>query len=137
MNARTPALLIATAAACVPLASTAAAKPTAARVGDTVTVSAHDLKPGRYSLTLVADDRPTKRSACVARLTGRRRATAGSVRLRAEIPRRLTCWENNKVKLGTVKVTPGAYHLVVGVPDGPSGFDVDHSLFRRALRVKR
>ena len=107
------------------------------RVGDTVTLKASGFEPGRYALVLVADDRPTRRSACVARVAGRKQTTGGRVTLRGEIPRRLTCWENNSVKLGRVKTSPGKYHLVVGVPDGPAGFDGDHSFLRRAITIRR
>jgi hypothetical protein len=111
--------------------------PSKARVGQTVSVKATGLKAGRYTLTLVTDKPPGQRSACVARLAGPRSASAGKLSLGGAIPRKLQCWENDSVKLGTVKVTPGPYHLVVGVPDGPSGFSAKHSFVRRALTIKR
>jgi hypothetical protein len=119
------------------LCAVALGATSSAHVGDIVTMRAHDLKAGRYSLTLVSDHRPTKRSACVAKLSPRRRTSAGKVTLAGTIPERLTCWENDSVRLGRVKVTPGAYHLIVAVPDGPSGFDVRYSFVRRALTIKR
>jgi hypothetical protein len=111
--------------------------PSAARVGDTLSVTATGLKPGRYTLTLASDSRPTLRSSCVARLAGPTRTSAGRVALSGVVPKRLTCWENDSVKLGKVKVTPGAYHLIVAVPTGPSGYDVKYSFVRRALKIKR
>jgi hypothetical protein len=111
--------------------------PRSARVGDTVSVTATGLKAGKYALTLASDDRPGRNAACVARLGARKRATGGKVTFAREIPAKLTCWENDSVRLGRVKVTPGAYHLIVSVPDGPSGSSAKHSFVRRALTIKR
>ena len=127
------ACAVASAAAC----SVATAATTSARVGTILTVRAHDLEPGRYALTLVSDDRPTRQGSCLARMADPTRTHGGKVTLSGKVPRRLTCYEGNGTKLGRVKVTPGAYHLVVAVPDGPAGFDADHSFVRRALRIKR
>jgi hypothetical protein len=131
------ALLVAVA---LPVGIASAAKlsgPSKARVGDTVHVTAKGLKAGRYALTLVSDSHPTLRSSCVARLAGPTRTSSGRLALSGVIPGKLTCWENDSVKLGRVKVTPGAYHLIVAVPDGPSGYNVKYSFVRRALTVKR
>ena len=119
----------------VPAAAPAAIR--SARVGDVVTVRAHDLKTGRYALSLVADERPTRNSFCVRRLTDRRRTHDGRVTLSAPIPRRIGCFEGNGSRLGTVKVTPGRYHLIVSVPNGPTGSDGRYSFVRRALRIRR
>ena len=133
--------LLLTAALCLVLVPVAlAAKlsaPRSAHVGDKVTASASGLKAGRYALTLASDDRPGRTADCVARLGKRKRAVDGKVSFTRTIPAKLTCWENNSVKLGRVKVTPGAYHLIVSVPDGPSGSSVKHSFVRRALTIKR
>ena len=132
----TPALVVSLAV--VPATAHAAklSSPKSAHVGDEVTANASKLKAGRYALTLVSDDRPTLRSACVARLGARKRAVDGKVSFTRTIPAKLTCWENNSVKLGRVKVKPGAYHLLVSVPDGPTGSSVGHSFVRRALKIK-
>jgi hypothetical protein len=133
---RTRILLLAAVALAV-LCSSAFGATSSARVGEIVTMHAQNLKAGRYALTLVADDQPSKRSACVARLSGRKRTSGGRVTLSGEIPARLTCWENNSVRLGRVKVTPGKYHLITSVPDGPTGSSARHSFVRRALTIKR
>ena len=110
--------------------------PPTARIGATVTAKASGLKPGAYALTLVWDKSPGLHGACVARLATAR-AVAGHVRLSGRIPRKLTCWENDSVRLGVVGTAPGPYHLIVAVPDGPSGFDVRYSFVRRAIRITR
>jgi hypothetical protein len=111
--------------------------PRTARVGDSITTKAHGLKAGRYAVTLALDNTAGRRTACVSRLGHLQDSSGGRVRITGKIPRKLTCWENNSVKLGRVKVTPGAYHLIVSVPDGPSGSSVKHSFVRRALTIKR
>lgn len=132
-------VLAAVAMTLVPAAALAAklSGPSSARVGDSVTVSASGLKAGRYALTLASDSRPGRTADCVARLGSRKRARDGKVTLTRVIPAKLTCWENDSVRLGRVNVTPGAYHLIVSVPDGPSGSSVKHSFVRRALKIKR
>jgi hypothetical protein len=111
--------------------------PRTAHVGDSVKASAGGLKAGRYVLRLVSDSHAGRSTACVARVAGRKAAKHGAVTLTGTVPRRLTCWENDSVKLGRVPVKPGAYHLVVGVPDGPTGFSAKHSFVRSALTIKR
>jgi hypothetical protein len=111
--------------------------PSKARVGDSVTAKASGVNPGRYALTLSLDDSGGPRTACVARVAGLKRAVKGKVTLTGTIPAKLQCWENNKVKLGRVKVKPGAYHLIVAKPFGPSGFSgKQHSFVRRALTIR-
>jgi hypothetical protein len=68
---------------------------------------------------------------------GPTKTPAASLKLSGHIPKKLTCSENDSVRLGKVAVTPGAYHLVVAVPSGPSGSDVKYSFVRRPLSVKR
>jgi hypothetical protein len=109
--------------------------PSKKEVGEKLGVVASDLKPGRYSLILVSDRAPTARSACVRRLDGPERTRHHQVIFDGRIPKTLTCWENNSVKLGKVKVTPGRYHLVVAVLAGPAGFKTDRSFVRQALRI--
>jgi hypothetical protein len=110
--------------------------PSKARVGDTVTAKASGLKAGRYALTLVADIQPSQGAFCVARIGKRQTASGGRVTISAKIPTRLTCYQGNGSRLGKVKVTPGAYHLIVSVPDGPTGSSGKHSFVRRALKIK-
>jgi hypothetical protein len=135
----TAALALSLAAA---LAATAfAAKlssPRSARVGDVVSVTATGVKNGGgYALTLVSDDRPTPRAFCVARIGKRHKPADGRVKLRAKIPRRLTCYEGNGAELGRVSVAAGKYHLIVSVPRGPTGSSGKYSFVRRALTIKR
>jgi hypothetical protein len=117
--------------------SSASAATRSAHVGDVVTVRAHDLKTGRYALSLVADEQPTQNSFCVRRLTDRKRTRGGKVTLSGTIPRRISCFEGNGERLGSVKVTPGRYHLIVSVPNGPTGSNARYSFLRRALRIVR
>jgi hypothetical protein len=126
------------AAVAVPAGTAVAAEiaaPSKKEVGDQLTVVASELKPGRYSLILVSDKAPTTRSACVARIDGPERTRHHRVVLDGKIPKTLTCWENNSVKLGKIKVTPGRYHLVVAVQAGPAGFKANRSFVRSALRI--
>lgn len=109
--------------------------PSKASVGDVVTAKASGLKSGRYALTLVSDDQPTQNSFCVKRLTGRHAAVGGKLTLNGTIPARLNCYEGNGAKLGTVKTAPGAYHVIVSVPNGPTGSNGNFSYVRRALRI--
>jgi hypothetical protein len=83
------------------------------------------------------DNTPGPLAACVARVARSKPAVNGKVTLTGTIPAKVQCWENNKVKLGTAKVKPGAYHLIVAKPDGPSGFSAKQSFVRRALTIKR
>lgn len=62
---------------------------------------------------------------------------AFAAKLKGTIPKRLSCYENNSVRLGKVKVTPGAYHLLVAVQFGPTGSSDKGSFMRRALTIKR
>jgi hypothetical protein len=138
---RTFVTLIALLAAFAGVAEAAGPKLTAprtARVGDSVTARATHLKTGgRYALTLVADDRPARNASCVRKIAKPAAAPAGKVTLTGTIPRKLTCWQNNRVRLGRVTVADGAYHLIVAVPDGPAGFSVKYSFVRSALKIKR
>jgi hypothetical protein len=111
--------------------------PRKAHAGAHLTARATGLSSGRYALTISADQVPGERTACVARIGKLHRASHGSVLLGGRIPHHLTCWENDNVRLGTVKLTRGAYHLIVAVPDGPSGFSVRFSFARRAIKITR
>lgn len=124
-------------AAPVALAAVKVAAPRKARVGDTITTRASGLKPGRYAVTLALDDTAGPRTACVSRLGHLQDAAGGRVKISGKIPHRLTCWENNSVKLGRVATSPGSYHLIVAVPDGPSGFSGKGSFKRRAIEIVR
>ena len=110
--------------------------PKKAHVGDKVTAVGKKLKAGRYVVRIVVDDTP-QRTACVARIGKRQTAVKGRVEVTGKVPERLTCWENDSVRLGRVKVAPGDYHLVLGVPDGPSGFSGKGSFARHALKIVR
>jgi hypothetical protein len=73
---------------------------------------------------------------CVARLaTHKKRATTVSFNVR--IPKRLHCYENDSVSLGSTATKPGTYHLIVAVPDGPSGFAGTGSFARVAIKLTR
>jgi hypothetical protein len=109
--------------------------PKSASVGDLVTTSANGLKPGRYAVTLTLDHTAGPRTACVSRLGHLQDTVKGRVKITGKIPRRLTCWENDSVRLGRVRTTPGSYHLIVAVPDGPSGFNGKYSFVRRAFKI--
>jgi hypothetical protein len=109
--------------------------PKKADVGDLVFAHAKHVKHGRYSLFLVSDRSPTTNSACVRRIGERHESEEGQVAFRARIPKHLTCWENNSVKLGTIRTKPGRYHLVVAVQAGPAGYDPHFSFVRHKLRI--
>jgi hypothetical protein len=113
------------------------AAPRSARIGGrTIHVTARGLRPGRYALTLAAAPAPTRLTVCVARLaTAANRSTSVSFTVR--IPARLRCYENDSVALGSVATGPGSYHLIVGVPDGPSGFSLSSSFLRAPIRLTR
>jgi hypothetical protein len=121
------------------VAFAAAAKlstPSSARVGEKVTAKGSRLKPSRYALTLSLDNTAGPRTACVARVGHQQDAVGGRVTITGRIPPRLRCWENDSVRLGKIKVTPGKYHLILGHPDGPSGFGPG-SFVRRPLTIRR
>jgi hypothetical protein len=109
--------------------------PKKADVGDLVFAQAKGVKHGNYALFLVLDRRPTTNGACVRRLGERHESNDGRVGFRARIPKHLVCWENNSVKLGTIRTRPGKYHLVVAVPAGPAGYDPRFSFVRHKLRI--
>src|SRR4051794_39327975 len=111
--------------------------PRKARVGDSITTKASGLKSGRYAVTLALDNTAGPRTACVSRLGHLQDSVGGRVKITGKIPRKLTCWENDSVKLGRVATSPGSYHLIVAVPNGPSGFDGKHSFVRRKLTIER
>jgi hypothetical protein len=95
--------------------------PAHSRVGGTVHVHASHLRKGRYALVLAADYVSARDLACVARL-GRVSGRFTQVSFAATIPPKLTCWTNNTVRNGRIETKPGHYHLIVGVPNGPAGF---------------
>jgi hypothetical protein len=109
--------------------------PSKASVGDHVTAEARGLKAGRYALTLAAADQPARGAFCVKRLTRRHAAVGGKLSLTGTIPTRITCYQGNGPKLGTVKVTPGSYYLIVSVPDGPTGSNGKFSFVRHSLKI--
>jgi hypothetical protein len=109
--------------------------PKRADVGDLVFAHAKGVKHGNYALFLVLDRRPTTNGACVRRLGERHESNDGSVAFRARVPKHLVCWENNSVKLGTIRTRPGKYHLVVAVPAGPAGYDTRFSFVRHKLKI--
>jgi hypothetical protein len=55
----------------------------------------------------------------------------------ARIPKHLVCWENNSVKLGTIRTRPGKYHLVVAVPAAPGAYDPRFSFVRHKFTIVR
>ncbi len=109
--------------------------PKKADVGDLVFAHAKHVKKGKYSLFLVLDKRPTAHGACVRRIGERHRSDEGNVSFRGRIPKHLVCWENNSVKLGTIRTPTGRYHLVVAVQSGPAGYDTRFSFVRHKLRI--
>ena len=122
----------------VALAAVTIHAPKSARIGGAaIHVSARGLRRATgYSLTLAADPSPTRLTVCVARLaTHKKRAT--TVSFTVSIPRRLHCYENDSVSLGSTPTKPGTYHLVVAVPDGPSGFAGTGSFSRVAIKLTR
>ena len=119
------------------LAADLDSSPRKADVGDVVFAHAKGVKHGNYGLFLVLDARPTANGACVRRLGERHESNDGSVSFAARVPKHLVCWENNSVKLGTIRTRPGKYHLVVAVPAGPAGYDARFSFVRHKLKIVR
>src|SRR2546423_2550724 len=119
------------------LAADLDSSPRKADVGDLVFAHAKGVKHGRYALFLVLDARPTANGACVRRLGERHESEDGNVSFAARIPKHLVCWENNSVKLGTIRTKPGKYHLVVAVQSGPAGYDPRFSFVRHKLTIVR
>jgi hypothetical protein len=109
--------------------------PSKASVGDQVTADARGLKSGRYALTFVSADQPSRGAFCVKRLTRRHATVGGKLSLTGTIPTRVTCYQGNGPKLGTVKVKPGAYYLIVSVPNGPTGSNGKFSFVRHTLKI--
>lgn len=110
--------------------------PERARRGRRVEAVASGLERGRYTLTLVADDAPARGARCLARVGRARRTTGGWVTIRGRIPRKLRCYQGLNSFLGSVRTTPGAYHLVIGVKIAPAGWDAEKTFLRSALRVR-
>ena len=106
-------------------------------VGDKVFAAARGVKHGKYALVLVADARPTTNSACVRQIGERHWSNDGNVGFAGRIPKHLVCYQNGTVKLGTIRTTPGKYHLVVAVPAGPGAYDVRFSFVRHKFTVVR
>jgi hypothetical protein len=124
-------------AAALALAATAKlSSPSSARVGQKVTGRGSGLKKARYALTLSLDNTAGPRTACVGRVGKQKDSVGGRVSITGRIPSHLRCWENNSVRLGRVKVTPGKYHLILAHPKGPAGFGAG-SFVRRKLTIKR
>lgn len=130
------ALLLFVALACgTAFAKARFSSPSHAEVGDQVTAKATGLKKGRYALTLAAAEQPVQGAFCVKRLTKRHAAVDGKLSLTGTIPKRVTCYQGNGAKLGTVKVTPGKYYLIVSVPYGPTGSNGKFSFVRHSLKI--
>ena len=132
-------LLASAVAACATAAALAVPAPAATpvrAVGEYVTFTASGLKPGRYTLTLVADDAPARGARCLARVGKPRRARDGEVRIRGRVPGRLRCIQGANVELGRIDTTPGRYHLVLGVKVAPAAWSTKHSFIRKPLRIR-
>ena len=126
----------------VPATASGAARlkaPSTAKVNGRVAVTASGLKapngPGRFTLTLVADDKPARGANCLVDLAGPKRARNGRVRFSARIPKKLRCYQGPNTPLGTINTTAGAYHLVVGIKVDAASWGLG-SFVRRKLRVR-
>ena len=126
----------------VPATASGAARleaPSTAKLNGRVTATATGLKapngPGRFTLTLVADDKPARGANCLADLAGPKRARGGRVRFRARIPAKLRCYQGPNSPLGTIDTTAGRYHLVVGIKVDAASWGLG-SFVRRKLRVR-
>jgi hypothetical protein len=123
------------------LAAVAVAKPkpamTAPRTGTgggIVHVTAQNLKPGRYSLTLFAHKAPTRNDFCQIRLAIAPRLGT-SVAFSARIPKRIPCYSGFPgSSRGSIKTTPGKYDLIVAVRQGTSFFG-SYSYVRRTIKI--
>jgi hypothetical protein len=112
--------------------------PSKAHVGDSITAKGSGLKNGgSYALRLVDDAQPTQGASCLARIGKRQVASGGKVKISGTIPKKVTCYQGNGTKLGKIPVTPGKYHLLLSVPNGPTGSSAKYSFVRKALTIKK
>ena len=116
--------------------------PSTARVGDSITVRGSGLKKGgSYALRLVFNGQPSEGAQPVVctRIIGKRKkpsSSGGKVTFSGKIPSKINCYQGNGPTLGTITVMPGKYHLLVSVPDGPTGSSAKFSFVRKALTIK-
>jgi hypothetical protein len=108
--------------------------PKAGTLGGIVHVTAQNLKPGRYSLTLFARKAPNNNDFCQIRLaTARRPGT--SVSFSARIPKRIPCYSGFPgSSRGSIKTTPAKYDLIVAVRQGTS-FSGSYSHLQRTIKI--
>lgn len=125
------------AAAAAPRAPTLKA-PSEATIGSRLSVTAGDLRPGRYSLTL-ALNLSERDTSCVAQIGGTAKPTGSgrSITLAGKVPKTLSCYADPNKPLGTSPLTPGSYHLIVGETIAPAGWSATASFVRAALKVTR
>jgi hypothetical protein len=115
--------------------------PSKAKVGDQITAKGSHLKSGgKYSLRLIFDGQPSEvglKVTCAANLGTRHKPSGGKVTISGKIPQRMSCYQGNGENLGTITVMPGKYHLLLAVPNGPTGSSVKFSFVRKALTIKK
>ena len=115
--------------------------PSKARVGDSITARGSALKNGgRYSLRLVFLGQPSEggqKIVCARQIGKRQKASGGKVTISGKIPAKMNCYQGNGPSLGTITVQPGSYHLILGVPDGPTGSSAKFSFVRKALKITK
>jgi len=109
--------------------------PSRVEVRQTVRVEATGLKDGRYTLSLVAKQRPARGASCLASIGRRKLVTDGDATFRGRVPSRLRCYQGPDNFLGRIRTTPGSYRFVIGVKTGGAAFDGEKSFVRRSVRV--
>jgi hypothetical protein len=112
--------------------------PSTARVGGRVTVSARDLKPGRYRLFLeftALAPAGVSATGCLAEVGSAATAVGGRVTISGVLPKRLGCHQAEGPTEGHVTTTAGRYALDFGGFLPPAGFKTSQTFIRRAIRL--
>jgi hypothetical protein len=112
--------------------------PSSARVGGRITVSAHGVTPGRYTLFLEFTELApagVAATGCLAKVGSAATAVGGSVKISGTLPKRLACHQAEGPTEGYVTVKAGRYALDLGGFLPPAGFSGGESFLRRAIHL--
>lgn len=110
--------------------------PATAKVGSRVTVRAVGLKPGHYTLELAIEVLPGGASPtnCVGRV-GSATAVHGRLKITGALPTHLACYQGVGSAGGGEAMSPGKYHLTLGVSFAPNGFSNTASFITHKIRL--
>ncbi|MDQ1446856.1 MAG: hypothetical protein QOI20_3320 [Acidimicrobiaceae bacterium] len=111
--------------------------PASASIGETITVSAKNLKPGHYAVRLYAKKVPNKNWACVAQLGAAAKKNVTHISVTAKIPSTLHCYSGfPSTSEGPLKAKPGTFVIVVSVPQSSITTAPGSSVARRNISVR-